>query len=561
MIIRMSEYEDIIFIRSLKRKFTERCCDIDSLNLELSFSIDSCMNEDEYKVSSDGSFFSFISGGLIGLYSAAGSWLRKSDFDGYGNFKPFTGNISLKPDNPIHGMYFASHFGNYYVGAPIDELENYIEDLAFNGCNALMAWYDMHHFSSVDVPASRDAIAQILRVFTHATKVGMKTVLTTLANEAFSSSPQELRAEWTAQNGYHAHPQGHYHLEVCPSREGGIDEIIRERSEMLSAFDGIRIDYITIWPYDQGGCTCEKCTPWGANGFIKTLDALLRFYNDVLPESRILCSTWYFDRFITGEWSAFNDIFSQRCKDNPLYEKIEYLFGYFANEEPVPDFIRNGDFPGGKRMIAFPEISMHGAYPWGAYGANPMPSRFSNNYLSNGNLYCGALPYSEGIYEDINKFLMIGFYSEKDSSAHQLLRDYAKFEFCLPDVYCDDFIRLTEILERTLGRYCSVKEGEGSKYERAVCCLSNPSEIEEECILADKLNDVISPEMKKAWRWRIIYLRTRIDLDIKMNGGKLSEKQIEYANELCDIYHAENAYVYVTPLTQRGVELFGTQED
>jgi hypothetical protein len=43
---------------------------------------------------------------------------------------------------PIHGMYFASHFFNFYHVAPIEQVYRLQEDLALRGCNALMAWYD-----------------------------------------------------------------------------------------------------------------------------------------------------------------------------------------------------------------------------------------------------------------------------------------------------------------------------------------------------------------------------------------------------------------------------------
>ncbi|HNZ97752.1 MAG TPA: glycosyltransferase family 2 protein, partial [Thermoanaerobaculia bacterium] len=47
-----------------------------------------------------------------------------------------------------------------------------------------------------------------------------------LANEAYANSPVELRADWTAgHDGYHHPPGGHYHVEICPSRDGGAELI------------------------------------------------------------------------------------------------------------------------------------------------------------------------------------------------------------------------------------------------------------------------------------------------------------------------------------------------
>jgi hypothetical protein len=37
---------------------------------------------------------------------------------------------------------------------------------------------------------------------------------------------------------------------------------------------GISLGFIVMWPYDQGGCTCSHCAPWGTNGFLKVAEPL-----------------------------------------------------------------------------------------------------------------------------------------------------------------------------------------------------------------------------------------------------------------------------------------------
>lgn len=36
--------------------------------------------------------------------------------------------------------------------------------------------------------------------------------------------------------------------------------------EEFEAFGEVGIDNAWIWPYDQGGCACERCNPWGGYG-------------------------------------------------------------------------------------------------------------------------------------------------------------------------------------------------------------------------------------------------------------------------------------------------------
>lgn len=537
---------------AVTRRLRERGCE--AAGIPVTVETDPALQEDAYRVEASRDAVRIRAGGTAGAFSGAGDYLRRCAFDGSGGFRPFAGSFGFTPVNPIHGMYFASHFRNFYEEAPVDEVRTLIEDLALQGCNAVMAWYDMHQYAGTDDPASREMIARLKAVFRHASLTGMKTVFGTLANESFRSSDPALRAEWWAQNGYFARPVGHYHVEICPNRPGGLDEILRQRRRVLEAFRGVRIDYVSIWPYDQGGCTCEKCSPWGANGFLKTLNALRSLYAEILPDAKLLCSTWYFDRFVR-EWDGFRDAF-----ETGKYDYVEYLFGYFANGEPIPDFIREGRMPGGKRMIAFPEISMHGCSPWGGFGANPMPGRLEENYRENGGLYCGALPYSEGIFEDVNKAMMLAFYSGRLRTADEVLREYARFEFCLDGEAAGKFVRMVRLLEGTLARRSENADGEpvaweesGLPWEDLRFVLSEPDGAAEAERLASEIDRDLPEKIRNGWRWQILRLRAAIDCELVSNGMRLTGRIESRMRKLTEIYHARNASWPVTPLTRAAV--------
>lgn len=538
-----------IFEKALERKFRERGLQYGTSGVCLEPVYDGSLRDDAWRVESGNGAVKVTAGGISGLFAGTGAWLRHCTFDGAGGFVPYEGKLSLTPQNPIHGIYFASHFGNYYEKAPAEELNEYLEDLAFGGCNALMAWYDMHQYENAAVPESRRMITLLSGLYRHASAVGMKTVFGTLANEGFASSPEKMRAEWWVQNGYTRAPNGHYHVEICPNKDGGMEEILKERREVMAAFADTPIDFVSIWDYDQGGCTCEKCKPWGANGFLKCFKELTALYREILPNAKLLCSTWYFDHFIAGEWDAFaNEI------NTGKYDGIDYLFGYFANEEPVPDFMRMGHNPGGHPMIAFPEISMYSASPWGGFGANPLPERLESNFRGMGGMYAGALPYSEGIYEDINKTLMLGFYSGYSDSADEILREYAAFELCLPESRRGDFVRLMHLLEKSIRRSRRVDEAkQAPPYEKMQYVIADPSCVSEAAKLAESLNAAVPERMRGAIRWQTVYLRTKIDLELVKNDMYLSEKQKEYAAELCRLFYADHAESWVSPLTEQSV--------
>ena len=56
----------------------------------------------------------------------------------------------------------------------------------------------------------------------------------------------------------------------------------------------------------------------------------------------------------------------------------------------------------------FFEISMVGAVPWGGYGANPYPSLLQKIWEKIKGVTGGGYPYSEGIFDDINKIICAG---------------------------------------------------------------------------------------------------------------------------------------------------------
>ena len=56
--------------------------------------------------------------------------LRRLKPDGRGGFTPLAEAVTFTPVKPLRGMYFATHFGNFYHVAPIEEvLERYRKTL------------------------------------------------------------------------------------------------------------------------------------------------------------------------------------------------------------------------------------------------------------------------------------------------------------------------------------------------------------------------------------------------------------------------------------------------
>lgn len=492
----MPEESFSILHRTLERRFGERNCAIADGGYTLTLAVDANFTDDRYRVEPQQNGVLLTAANTAALHAAVGRFLFTSRFDGKGGFDPATEVIDFTPERPLRGMYFATHFHNFYHNAPIEKVYEVIEDLALRGCNALLVWYDMHHFTSIDQPESVALIERLKAFMRYAKQIGMTASLTMLANEAFDSSPEELRANWRVRGGYHTQLCGHYYREICPSKPGGIEEIIRERRIMLEAFADVEPDYVCYWPYDQGGCTCPDCEPWGANGFLKILPHFVKLLHEVCPNTRLIVSTWYFDRFINGEWEAFYP----HLKAGELAE-ADYIMSFFFHGELPEVLVREG-ISEGVRFIDFPEISMFSCVPWGGFGANPLCRFLDETNQKSGHLYAGGYPYSEGIFEDLNKHIILGWYSGQHKTAHSAVKEWAKFELC-----CDDDA-LVDAIERTETALARTDQRREHPFHFAI---RDTQDIQQVYDVITAFDTRLPERVRTSVRWRLIYLRAVCD--------------------------------------------------
>lgn len=73
----------------------------------------------------------------LGLLYGLGKLLRTSFYSEDG-FTLGSWRGESIPEKPIRGIYFASHFGNYYHVAPIKEVKQYVEELGLWGINSIL---------------------------------------------------------------------------------------------------------------------------------------------------------------------------------------------------------------------------------------------------------------------------------------------------------------------------------------------------------------------------------------------------------------------------------------
>jgi hypothetical protein len=131
------------------------------------------------------------------------------------------------------GVYFATHFNNFYECAPLEKVRHYIEELALWGFNLLTFWLDMNWFpyGFWQDPASRGMkmVARLRTISETARACGMQVGAVGVANEGFHfQPPPELRTDIAARRGAF-----YMDSQICPSQPGGQEMILDNRHQVL----------------------------------------------------------------------------------------------------------------------------------------------------------------------------------------------------------------------------------------------------------------------------------------------------------------------------------------
>ena len=446
-----------------------------------------------------------------GVMYGVGKFLRSSRYDKNG-FTPGTWRGTSAPKGKIRGIYFATHFNNFYEAAPIEDVQKYVEELALWGINHLVI-----HFANWQYTAFYDAEAQktltrFRQIMGMAKACGMKVGLLQVPNQGFKFTKNEfLNTPVPDELGR----RGHFGVNLNPSNVQA-DKLLKENwAYLLDQFKDIGLDLMVFWPYDEGGCGCDQCWPWGGRGYPKLCKELAGITKQKFPDIKVVLSTWMYDTPPAGEWEGLTNFLS---KGNNW---LHYVMA--DSHEDFPGYPLKKGVPGNLPLLNFPEISMWGQGPWGGYGANPLTNRLQRLWNQTDNKLLGGFPYSEGIYEDLNKIICAQLYWDGDRQTSDIVKEYIAYEYS-PDVV-NDLSRAIEILEANHNRK-QIKANAVEAFN-----------------LVQQAERKLTVPTLKSWRWRILYLRALIDREMFELGGKLEGEVLKAAfNELTEIYHAQNAH-------------------
>ncbi len=468
----------------------------------VTFDIKADMETDEFTITDKDGGAEIISGGLLGLIHGAGFFLRMTEFF-ENSAEPCQWRGRQKPKCAIRGAYFASHFHNFYHVAAMEEISRYIEDLALWGYNYIKAIFPMIDLKNENDPECVVQMDRLNQIFGIVHSLGMKAATSMNVNGGFGEFPQEYlftpHKDPTGRRGNSGNM-------MCPSIPGANELIMCYNTDFLAGLAENPPDMVITWPYDEGGCACEKCYPWGGNGFIKYSKQTFEIARTLNPDVIRCVSTWCFDTPYEGEWEALAESLKTEQWCDCILADAHEDFPRYPLENPSP---------GGLPIINFPEISMWGLYPWGGWGATALPERFTRLWSQASRILSGGFLYSEGIYEDINKAVVSRLYWHGEADWRETLRQYARYELGIAEA--SDFIEMISLIEKT----------QSDVVEKGFCDTALSDRAFE---LVELLDEKLPVWAKKAWRWRIITLRALIDAH-RYNMAKALNTQTSW-NEL-----------------------------
>ena len=499
----------------LRDRVQQRCASrvVDAgAGAQIILAVDDRLPPDAFRIDQIGAAVRVAGGSPRGLLYGVGKFLRTSRYEG--TFQPSPWRGTSVPRGFVRGMYFATHFHNWYHQASEPEIIRYTEDIALWGVNAVMVIFPMINLEGWDDPQAAPAMAMVRQYARAAKDLGLMWA-TGVNNTLFKGSPSHLRAVPVPDPTHRRGGSSGY--PICPSNPEGHAYIMANIRRFFEALSDVPPDLLCFWPYDEGGCGCEKCRPWGSNGYLKLSRDLASLGREHFPDLKTILSTWLFDTPPEGEWQGLTE---SLCKNQNW---ADYILA--DSHEDFPLYPLEVGVPGNLPLINFPEISMWGNWPWGGFGAHPLPSRFQRLWDQVKRVVEGGFPYSEGIYEDTSKAVVVQFYWDPHRSARSTLEEYIAYEFS-PEV-TQDVLDIIDILEAVAA---------GSRVK------PHPTSVEDirrANRLAEAVNGRLPDWARRNWRWEILYLRTVLDRE-RFAGGGLETPAAEAAMvRLIEIYHCQ----------------------
>ncbi len=326
---------------------------------------------------------------------------------------------------PLCELYAPGHFGNWYEVASQGEMRQILSEARFWGYNCYGDWFDT--LDCVD-PFADDGQYDLANAlwdrkkvhFKTAQSLGLGTDLVITPNVVFRD---QLKPEWLAEKGGRVFGQL-----ICPHKSGAEQVILENHRKLFAdlAAAGVRLSSIAAAPYDYGGCNCQQCRPWILT-FAELTCKIHKIAQEYHPGVKLRLIGWW--------WSSEEHrLFAEWMDEHAPGLAVSISLHIPYDKVGVAD-VR---LPRGCERHAFVHIGYaEESNPRDVYGrTGPV---VAGNRLSKtvenlkAQAVTGVVAYSEGIFDDVNKALLGGFFIERHKSGKSVLFVYAKRHFSAND--------------------------------------------------------------------------------------------------------------------------------
>ena len=548
----------------VKKRIEDRCgtvCVAGGVQADftLRFAVDETVPAEGFRLADMEGGIQISGADFLALMYGAGQFLHKSHYAPEG-ILPTAWRGESVPQTSKRMIFFAQHFYNWYQCCSADEIREHIEDLVLWGINGVVSVFSCLNLTSWEDPNLQELVDLFHKTLAAAREMKLKIGIE-YSNVDFMVPRQDVAAD----KKYMLSQTGNL---ICPSTEEGFayyQQMLAKILDFTDEFGGL--DFITIWSYDEGGCSCDKCWPWGGKGFYNMAHRISKYIRGRYPNIEIWLATWYFGRreIQKEEWPMMY----QRLQEDAAkgdnwadYLLLETRDDYAAALYPA----KNGQPTEHTKLLTFPDVSMTGIMPWGGVGAICTPTLMKRQEGPFAPHCNGGYLYTEGIFDDMNKVVMLGLYWDRQRATEETLTDYCGYEY--KGIDPKQLIHLIDLIEAS--------QMYTNRFDRKPAPLTF-SELAWD--LAQKMNEGAAQETKEYWRWRIVYIRAYLDLVRYRNcaaagwpakgmgavgywGGFLEgdEQAQQFLQELIRIYKAQEQddhdrfayHYYVRPPMERG---------
>ena len=207
--------------------------DVSCESIKINLAVHECTAPEGFSIEDGDSGSINIAGNdFLGLIYGVGKFLHTSTFNPNA-FIPSTWRGTSAPESKIRGVYFATHFFNWYQSASENEIFRYIEDLALWGINCIFLIYP----SNKPISRNNDSsdIHQLYKFCRAAKALKLKVGILCEANRQFSEFSEEF---WAVKSGQRH--KGH----LCPNIKEAKEDILRNYRNFLEKFSDIGLEYL-----------------------------------------------------------------------------------------------------------------------------------------------------------------------------------------------------------------------------------------------------------------------------------------------------------------------------